>query len=206
MDFLDYMILDSQCSLGGKMIKILKAKILDNSGEILKKFLNKNYIQKYLTPEEIAFIELLPPKDWVEKLEFIKNYKYTETKNKALIAEYNPAYVFDNIKFDNIQDLARYIYCKENNINAVDWVRKNLGPKYLRQFRKKNDKDFKRNMLEIKCQDDIPVKVYENRNVNIKIKLHCSKCGCVDYQSPKTVLHFNNLLCKRCRRAEKKNG
>lgn len=185
------------------MIEVLKAKILNSDGEILKKFLNKNYIQKYLTLEEIAFVESLPPEDWVEKLEFIKNYKCPKPKSKMEIVKYNPAYVFDKIRFENIQDLARYIYCKENNINAVKWVREHFGPKYLRQFRKKNDKDFKRNVMEVKSIDDIPVKVYEKRNTNIKIKLYCSECGCVDYQSPKTVLHFNNLLCKRCRRNKK---
>lgn len=185
------------------MIEILKAKVFDEKGNVLKKFLNKNYVNKYFTTEELDFIENLPPEEWVDKLDFLKNYKDTSSKKKAAIAEYNPSYVFEGIRFNNIQDLARYVYCKENNINAVDWVRKNKGVKYLRQFKKKNDKDFKRNIIEVKSEDDIPVKVYEKRNANIKIKLHCSKCGCVDYQSPKTVLHFNNLLCKRCRR---KNG
>ena len=186
------------------MIEVIKAKILGTDGEILKKFLNKNYIQKYLTLEEIAYIEKLPPQDWIEKLEFIKNYKVSiidnKSKTKNVLKEYDPEYIIDNIMFYNIQDFARYLYCKHNNINAIDWVRKNLGPKYFKQFKKKNDKIFKRNIIEIKNQDDIPIIVYEHRNANIKIKIHCTKCGCVDYQSPKTILHFNNLLCKRCRR------
>lgn len=190
------------------MIEVLKAKILGTNGEILKKFLNKNYIQKYLTLEEIAYIEKLPPQDWIEKLEFIKNYKVSiidnKSKTKNVLKEYDPEYIIDNIMFYNIQDFARYLYCKHNNINAIDWVRKNLGPKYFKQFKKKNDKNFKRNIIEIKNEDDIPIIVYEHRNANIKIKIHCTKCGCVDYQSPKTILHFNNLLCKRCRRKIKK--
>lgn len=183
------------------MIEVIKAKVLGTDGEILKKFLNKNYIQKYLTPEEISYIEKLPPETWIEKLEFIKNYKNKIKKiNKLNIKEYDPEYVIDNIKFYNIQDFARYLYCKHNNVNAVNWVRINLGPKYFKQFKKKNDKDFKRNIIEVTNEDDIPIIVYEYRNKNIKIKFHCTKCGCVDYQSPKTILHFDNLLCKRCRR------
>ena len=189
------------------MIEVIKANILGTNGEILKKFLNKNYIQKYLTLEEIAYIEKLPPQDWIEKLEFIKNYKISTSINKSkiknILKEYNPKYVMDNMVFYSIQDFARYLYCKQNDINAIDWVRKNLGPKYFKQFKKKNDKNFKRNIIEIKNEDDIPIIVYEHRNENIKIKIHCTKCGCVDYQSPKTILHFNNLLCKRCRRKTK---
>lgn len=187
------------------MIEILKAKIINDKGEVLKKFTNRQFVQKYFTPEELTFIESLPPENWIDKLNFIKDYKAVKTPS-TLVAEYSPSYVYSNIKFDNIQDLARYIYCKENNVDALSWVRENKGPKYLKHFRKKNDKDFKRPIIEIHKLEDIPVVVYEKRNVNIKIKLYCRKCGCVDYQSPKTVLHFNDLLCKRCRRKEKPNG
>lgn len=185
------------------MIQIIRAKILGTDGAILKKYLNKNFIQKYLTPEEIAFVEKLPPKDWVGKLEMLRDYKEPEIEKKTQDTNalgYDPLYVCDNIFFYNAQDFARYIYCKENNVNAIDWVRKNKGEKYMKQHRRKTDKDFKRRVLLITSPDDIPLKVYEKRNDNIKIKLYCSKCGKADFQSPKTVLHFNNLLCKSCRR------
>lgn len=183
------------------MVQIIRAKILGTDGNILKKFLNKNYIQKYLTPEEIDFIEKLPPKDWVGKLEMLRDFKEEPIEKKQTeTTGYDPLYVYDNIFFYNAQDFARYIYCKENNVNAIDWVRKNKGEKFMRQYKKKTDKDFKRRILLINTLDDIPLKVYEKRNDNIKIKLYCSKCGRADFQSPKTVLHFNNLLCKSCRR------
>lgn len=186
------------------MTQIIRAKILGTDGAILRKFLNKDYIQKYLTPEEIAFVESLPPDTWVGKLEMLRDYKDPEPTSRGeeskKVTGFDPLYVCDNIFFYNAQDFARYIYCKENNVNAVDWVRKHKGDKFLKQHRKKTDRDFKRKVLLIDSLDDIPLKVYEKRNDNIKIKLYCSQCGKADFQSPKTVLHFNNLLCKQCRR------
>lgn len=80
---------------------------------------------------------------------------------------------------------------------------KKFGGKYLKQFKKKRDKDFKRTIIEVENESDIKSKVFEKRNANVKIKFYCKSCGAVDYQSPKTVLHFNNLLCGSCRRKHK---
>lgn len=185
---------------------ILKAKIVGTDGNVLKKFLNKNYIQKYLNEDEIKYVESLPGDTWVDKLEYIKNTEYDIKEEKQPTAKKeDPKYVIDGVSFSNVMDLARFVYCKENNIDAVAWVRKTKGPKFFKQHRKKTNEDFKRKVLEINRQEDIPLKVWQRRNDNIKIKLYCTECGRADFQSPKTVLHFNNLLCKSCRRKQIKN-
>lgn len=183
---------------------IIKSKVLGTDGNVLKKFLNKNYIQKYLNDEEIQCVEDLPGDTWVDKLEYLKTVEYNAKDDVKQVKREDPKYVVDNISFNNVMDLSRYLYCKENNIDAVAWVRKTKGSKYFKQHRKKTNEDFKRKILEIDKQEDIPLKVWQHRNDNIKIKFYCTECGKADFQSPKTVLHFNNLLCGACRRKNAK--
>lgn len=184
-------------------IRLLKAKILGTDGKIVKKFLNKDYRQKYFTPDEIEFIDALGAPDWEGKLKMAvalgDDGQKAECKTVP-VPRRQPLYVYDGKDFFNIEDLARYIYCQKNGIDAVKWVRKNINPKYFHQFRKKTDKDFKRKIYLIETVDDIKTKVYPLRNSNVKIKLFCEKCGRADYQAPKVVLHFGNLYCKSCRR------
>lgn len=183
------------------MVETLIAKIFNEKGEILKKFLNKNYIQKYLTNDEISFLEKLPGDTWEEKLTNLNKYKDGNNDkkiNNKITKE--PLYIYDDIKFYNVRDFAFYVYCKENNIDVFNWIYKNKGKNFFKSHKRKKDYNFKRKILEVKSVNDILTKVYEKRNDNIKVKLVCEKCCCVDYQSPKTLYHFKNMLCKRCRR------
>lgn len=74
----------------------------------------------------------------------------------------------------------------------------------LSQFKRKIDEDIKRKIIELNDSSEIPT-IHEKRNSNIKIKFFCEKCHRVDFQSPKTVLHFGNLYCSSCRRRSFKN-
>lgn len=183
------------------MIDILKAKIFDQDGNILKKYLNKQYIAKYLTVEEIDFIQKLPGSTWEEQLSQLKKYSFKKYEAPVKTVKHiDPKYSIDGFNFYSIEDFARYLYCKENDIDALSIMKKKKGMKFFEQHKRKTDKSFKRKVFQIDTKDDIPLKVYEKRNSNIKIKLYCTECGRADYQSPRTVLHFNNLLCKQCRR------
>lgn len=181
------------------MIQILKAKIFDEKNNILKKYLNKKFIQKYLTQEEIEFVEKLQGNSWEEKLLQLKKFQSIKTQSKQKNKS-SPLYVYNGIKFFSAIDIANHIYCEENQINSLQWLYKTKGKNFLKNFKKKRESDIKRKILEVSTEEEIPIKIYEKRNSNIKIKFYCKNCGVVDFQSPKTVLHFNNLLCGSCRR------
>lgn len=184
-------------------LEVLKAKIFNEKNEVLKKFLNRNYIQKYLTPEEIQYIDNLPAAAWEDKLTSLKDAQSTAS-DFNVIQGYKPKYVYDDKNFYSAEDLANYVYCKKNNVDSFKYVYKIFGPRFFKNVQKKQEYDCKRKIVEIKSEEDINLKVYENRNSNVKIKYFCKKCGRLVLQSPKTVLHFKDLLCPSCRRKKLK--
>lgn len=323
----------------------LRLKITDHEGKLLRRFHNTKFIQKYLKPEEIAFIKELYPdckaieRFWLvehnflckpscegcgEKLKFI-SYKegyqlcpcgHTvqvasqweapewiegqenspiggELMGEIKLAKFSahPAqrkpekqkkitkkaypYVKDGIPFNNAWDLAFWVFCKEtnlpiernttkffkffdknnkvhkyfpafifngqyteicndepfkgqenfwgykeaiikeNNINIISkedmkkvliYIRKKYGKKYLKQFRRRTDRDIKRKIIDILEEEDIDKLLYEKRNSTAKAKFVCRRCDCVAFQSARTLLHFGTLYCNTCRRRLKKEG
>lgn len=128
--------------------------------------------------------------------DFIINGAFVEIKGDYLTKNpYNGenfwVYKEAIIKANNIK-----LYFQKDIKPYIDYVRNKYGKNFLKQFKK--DKNSKRKIIEIENEDDIK-SLFEKRNSNIKIKYNCSNCGVTELHSVRTVLHFNNLLCRKCR-------
>lgn len=112
------------------------------------------------------------------------------------------------IKGDHLKNTESYKYKQkfydENNVKVLSY--EDLVPifKLVYSFMKENNLPLpriktKRNIFLI---DNIEqLKDYKNKNC--KIQYVCTNCGAMNITGVKILEHFNNLLCKKCRKKEK---
>lgn len=122
--------------------------------------------------------------------DFISNGKYIEIKGDHLQNQEDwpirlDAYIKYNVKVimrKDIEDILKYIYHK-------------YGKNYLNSFKDKKASDFKRDIIEA----DIPdLEKYKNKNVRFHYK--CNECGKDVFTTYHILTHFNDGLCKQCRK------
>ena len=78
----------------------------------------------------------------------------------------------------------------------IKWVQDKFGKKYIGQFKQKTKEDIKRQVIEFTTIED----AYKYRNSNVKFHYTCSQCGQDVYTTWYLVNHFNDRLCKHCRK------
>ena len=187
--------------------KIIK-KIAPN-GKLLYKYTKEIYIQKYLTVDELEIVSLLPGNTLYSKLKnAVKLYKKESTVTKPKIKKKKSKqdsgykYKYKNKFFKKKQDLLFYIYSEEFKRKSEDLLEcklaifKKYGKNYLKQFRLKNEKDIKRKIVEYTSKDD----VFQYRNDNVKLHYVCKSCSVDVYTTYYLATHFNDFLCKHCRK------
>ena len=76
--------------------------------------------------------------------------------------------------------------------NNLEKILKN----YLKQLRLQNEKDIKRNIVEYTSKDE----VFQYRNSNVKLHYICKSCSVDVYTTYYLATHFNDFLCKHCRK------
>ena len=177
-------------------------------GKLLYKYTKEIYIQKYLTVDELEIISLLPGNTLYFKLKnAVKLYKKENTATKPKIKKKSKQdsgykYKYKDKFFKKKQDLLFYIYFKEFKKKSEDLLEcklaifKKYGKNYLKQFRLKNEKDIKRKIVEYTSKDD----VFQYRNDNVKLHYVCKSCSVDVYTTYYLATHFNDFLCKHCRK------
>lgn len=119
--------------------------------------------------------------------------------------------------FDSSWELAYWIYCIDHNINItrkeysnkkfnksniesiLKYIYNRYGKNYLNTFKDKKASDFKRDIIE----SDIPdLEKYKNKNVRFHYK--CRNCGKDVFTTYHILTHFNDGLCKQCRKSMNK--
>ena len=162
---------------------------------------------------ELAYFIYMRDNNYNIKRNKEKFFKYFDNKN--ISHKYFPDFIVDGnyveIKSSYIMDGEDWTYKKAiievNNITLISddeikkyfkYVYNKYGKNYLKQFKVKTDKDFKRQIIEVKQLSEVD-DLYEKRNSNVKIKYFCQNCGKVKYLSIKEFLHFKDLKCKKCR-------
>ena len=185
--------------------RIIK-KIAPN-GKLLYKYTKEIYIQKYLTVDELEIVSLLPGNTLYSKLKnAVKLYKkesaITKPKVKKSKQDSGYKYKYKDKFFKKKQDLLLYIYSEEFKKKSEDILEcklaifKKYGKNYLKQFRLKNERDIKRKIVEYTSKDD----VFQYRNDNIKLHYVCKSCSVDVYTTYYLATHFNDFLCKHCRK------
>ena len=78
----------------------------------------------------------------------------------------------------------------------IKWVQDKFGKKYVKQFKQKTEKDIKRQIIEFTSVEE----AFKYRNSNIKFHYKCINCGQDVYTTWYLATHFNDRLCKHCRK------
>ena len=114
----------------------------------------------------------------------------------------------DHLKSDVYKDrswIEKEKICKKNNIKIISesemkpiikWVQNKYGKKYVQQFKQKTEKDIKRQIIEFSSLEE----TFKYRNSNVRFHYKCRECGQDVYTTYYLLSHFNDNLCKHCRK------
>jgi hypothetical protein len=253
------------------------SKILNKDGSIKFKFLNTKYAQKYLTLEELNYLNSCPGGSLHEKYNYLTKDIQKNTQISSQISSQIPQkepeqkieispYYYQSEQFDSAQELAFWIYhrdhkhairrnykklfyfykrkkryiipdfildkklievkgdnfkkglewnklwpyeekvLKKHNV-AILWhddikpflyyIRGKYGAKYLKSFKQKTCRDYKRKIIPVDTVED----AFPYRNDNVKFSYTCKKCGRKVITTYFILDHFKDYLCKKCRKA-----
>lgn len=95
--------------------------------------------------------------------------------------------------------------CKKEHIKVlsesemkpvIKWVQNKFGKKYVKQFKQKTEEDIKRQIIEFTSVEE----AFKYRNSNAKFHYKCINCGQDVYTTWYLATHFNDRLCKHCRK------
>jgi hypothetical protein len=78
------------------------------------------------------------------------------------------------------------------------YVRGKYGVNYLKSFRRKTYKDYKRKIIPVNTVEE----AFPYRNDNVRFSFICKKCGEKVATTYFILDHFKDFLCKRCRKKE----
>lgn len=201
----------------------------DDGRTILYKYKHTQFVQKYFTQEEIAYLKSMNEDSLLSAMETIVARADTETLKKEKAAMREAAkptksairyhYRYKEDFFNNVYELAFWIYSEaegktpkwnEDHTGIIvdgvihktyddtyrKWVYHNKGKNYFKQFKLKQYKDFKRKILEYTGPED----AYEYRNHNLRFHYICKECGVDVFPTYHIATHFNDMLCKHCRK------
>lgn len=122
-------------------------------------------------------------------------------------------YRYKNEIFNSSWELAYWIYCMDHDIdinkgilshkkfnrenikNILKYIYHKYGKNYLNSFKDKKASDFKRDIIEADVPD---LEKYKNKNVRFHYK--CNECGKDVFATYHILTHFNDRLCKQCRK------
>lgn len=168
----------------------LKEKLFDKNNFLYRHFMNTQYIQKYLTQEEIAQIKLFPGKTLLEKM-----WNMSRDKDQVCICPNCNSRVPFNNWF-----AGGYGKCPKCN--------KDFSEKVI--ISKKQEKKLytgiksKRKIIEIINYDF--ESLFRYRNDNVKFHFICKECGKDVVTSYTTISHTKDWLCKACRKKRLKES
>lgn len=109
-------------------------------------------------------------------------------------------YIYKGTKFAKAQELADFIQQEDlgyvDSVNSFKHVYSKYGRNYLKGFLEK--KPIKRPIIEY------PTENFERlKNRNVKFHYICKNCGREVYTTWYLINHFNDNLCKYCRKSTK---
>ena len=105
-------------------------------------------------------------------------------------------YIYKGIRFSSAKELAQHIQKEDlgfSNESAFDIVYKRYGRSVLKKYLE--DKKPSRKVIEYPTKDFLGYK-----NKNVKFHYNCKSCGRDVYTTWYLINHFNDNLCKTCRK------
>lgn len=133
-------------------------------------------------------------------------------------------YTYNGVSFRSSLELAYYIYCRDNGFDICEtdlyiritngtvsekdadriyrFVYHKHGRNFLKKFKDKTAKDFKRKVVEY---DGTLESISKYRNRTVKVHYRCSSCSKDVFTTWRIVNHFDDGLCKRCRKKLQEN-
>lgn len=128
------------------------------------------------------------------------------------------SYTYKNKSFNDIVNLAYYIWCEDNRVEYVkktlnkrerekvfSFIYNRYGRSGLSKYKDKTEKDFKRKIIDLEnvSHPETLLELYKNKNVKFHYK--CKKCNKDVYTAYSTYIRFKDSLCKGCRNEIRQN-